>query len=196
MNYLAHLYLAKKNADSYYGNLLGDFQRGIDTRSLPATIQNGLANHILVDKFTDQHKLVKQSQTMFSAKRRRFSGIALDVFYDHLLIKNWSAFSTTPFEAFKTQSYNLLRQHLPSMHQPMQQVVEKLITGDWFSHYQTLDGTTQAIDNIANRIRFKNEFKGVGKELTQHYCELEQLFLMYFPELINHVADHSPENQN
>ncbi|MCG7549975.1 ACP phosphodiesterase [Pseudoalteromonas sp. Of7M-16] len=196
MNYLAHLYLAKKNADSYYGNLLGDFQRGIDTRSLPATVQNGLANHILVDKFTDQHTLVKQSQTLFSTKRRRFSGIALDVFYDHLLIKNWNEFSALPFETFKTQSYSLLEQRLPTMHQSMQQVVEKLITGDWFSSYQTLDGTIRAIDNIANRVRFKNEFKGIGEELTQHYDELEQLFLLYFPELINHVANHGLENQN
>ncbi|ESP93174.1 ACP phosphodiesterase [Pseudoalteromonas luteoviolacea] len=196
MNYLAHLYLAKKNADSYYGNLLGDFQRGIDTRSLPATVQNGLANHILVDKFTDQHTLVKQSQTLFSAKRRRFSGIALDVFYDHLLIKNWNEFSALPFETFKTQSYSLLEQRLPTMHQSMQQVVDKLITGDWFSSYQTLDGTIRAIDNIANRVRFKHEFKGIGEELTQHYDELEQLFLLYFPELINHVANHGLENQN
>nr|WP_275447039.1 acyl carrier protein phosphodiesterase [Pseudoalteromonas sp. Of7M-16] len=190
------MYLAKKNADSYYGNLLGDFQRGIDTRSLPATVQNGLANHILVDKFTDQHTLVKQSQTLFSTKRRRFSGIALDVFYDHLLIKNWNEFSALPFETFKTQSYSLLEQRLPTMHQSMQQVVEKLITGDWFSSYQTLDGTIRAIDNIANRVRFKNEFKGIGEELTQHYDELEQLFLLYFPELINHVANHGLENQN
>jgi len=53
MNYLAHLYLAQPNADSYYGNLLGDFGGKKLAKLLPSPIRLGLENHYLVDKFTD-----------------------------------------------------------------------------------------------------------------------------------------------
>ena len=32
MNYLAHLFLARPTADSQFGNLLGDFRRGVDIK--------------------------------------------------------------------------------------------------------------------------------------------------------------------
>ena len=79
MNYLAHLALAQPNHHSLVGNLLGDFCKGVPLNSLPTTILAGLANHRAVDSFTDQHPLVRQSRLLFSAQRRRFAGIALDV---------------------------------------------------------------------------------------------------------------------
>ncbi|AOT08591.1 ACP phosphodiesterase [Pseudoalteromonas luteoviolacea] len=195
MNYLAHLFLAKGNAQSYHGNLLGDFQRGLETTTLPQSIKSALDNHILVDKFTDSHPLVKQSKLLFSDKRRRFSGIALDVLYDHLLIKHWTQFSSTSFEAFKENSYLLLNQQLPAMHLPMQRVVENLITNDWFAQYCTLNGTQQALDNIVKRVRFKNEFSGIGVEVAENLDQLETSFLCFFPELIDHINKHGPEQE-
>ncbi|KZN54674.1 hypothetical protein N474_17880 [Pseudoalteromonas luteoviolacea CPMOR-2] len=188
MNYLAHLYLAQNNADSYFGNLLGDFQKGLDVNSLNFSVRNGLANHILVDKFTDGHDAVRYSKSLFSAKRRRFSGVALDVLYDHLLIINWHKFSQEKFESFKNRSYYLLQQNLTQMPLKMRSVMNNVITNDWFAHYQSLQGTTQALDNISKRIRFENQFAGVGEEIEANLDELETLFLIFFPELLEHVS--------
>ena len=71
MNYLAHLYLAQTNADSYYGNLLGDFGGKKLAKFLPTPIKLGLDNHYLVDKFTDSHAEIKQTKRLFSNKRKR-----------------------------------------------------------------------------------------------------------------------------
>ncbi|KZN36436.1 hypothetical protein N480_17205 [Pseudoalteromonas luteoviolacea S2607] len=187
MNYLAHLFLAQDNADSYFGNLLGDFQKGLDTSLLNCHVKSGLANHILVDKFTDQHDAVRHSRSLFSPKRKRFSGVALDVLYDHLLIKNWHLFTPVQFELFKQHSYQLLQQNLNNMPLGMQHVVGNIINHDWFAHYQSLHGTTQALDNISKRIRFNNQFMGIGEEIEDNFNELEQLFLSFFPELMEHV---------
>ncbi|KID56686.1 ACP phosphodiesterase [Pseudoalteromonas luteoviolacea] len=196
MNYLAHLFLAKETAQSYHGNLLGDFQRGIDTATLSPSMKNALDNHVLVDKFTDFHPLVKQSKSLFSHKRRRFSGIALDVLYDHLLIKHWTQFSPTSFHEFKVHSYQLLNQQLPMMHLPMQHVIKNLITNDWFEQYCTLIGTQQALSNIVKRVRFKNEFSGIEVEIADNLEQLEASFLCFFPELIEHIAQYGPENEH
>ena len=50
MNYLAHLFLARPTADSHFGNLLGDFRRGVDISRYGRAVQLGLKNHYEVDK--------------------------------------------------------------------------------------------------------------------------------------------------
>ena len=48
-------YLAQPNADSYFGNLLGDFGGTRHVKNLPLTVKKALDNHYLVDKFIDNH---------------------------------------------------------------------------------------------------------------------------------------------
>ena len=75
----------------------------------------------------------------------------------------------------------------------MQQVMIKVTTNDWFNEYKTLNGTGLALDNIAARIRFKNQFSGCIEDITTHYPKLEEIFLNFFPELIAHVEMNSIE---
>ncbi len=187
MNYLAHLFLAQPNADSHFGNLLGDFGGKTHAQDLSIAVKLGLDNHYLVDKFTDSHNDVKQAKDFFSAKRRRFSGIALDVLFDHFLIRHWSQFSETPLARFKQNSYALLNENLSFMPSKMQQVVTNMTKNDWFKEYETIEGIGIALDNIAKRIRFTNQFSGSIEDINNNYLQLEKVFLAFFPELINHV---------
>lgn len=193
MNYLAHLFLARPNADSYLGNLLGDFSRGIDPGLYPDAVRAGLANHRLVDKFTDAHPLVKRARQRFSPARRRFAGIALDVVFDHLLIRHWSAFSEMDFEYFCHIAYQRLASRQPLMPPRMQRVVGSMIEQHWFAHYRALDGVGEALDHIARRIRFDNSFAGCLQDIEAHYGQLEQDFMQFFPALREHVQQHGPE---
>lgn len=193
MNYLAHLYLAQPNADSHFGNLLGDFGGKLHAKHLPTSVQHGLENHYLVDKFTDSHFAVKQAKHFFSPQRRRFSGIALDVLFDHFLIRHWSQFNETPLAQFKQNSYALLRENISFMPSRMQQVVTRMTQNDWFKKYETIEGIGFALDNIAKRIRFANQFSGSIEDINRNYTELEAVFLTFFPELIEHVNIHGTE---
>ncbi|WP_350623925.1 ACP phosphodiesterase, partial [Pseudoalteromonas sp. 24-MNA-CIBAN-0067] len=49
-------------------------------------------------------------------------------------------------------------------------------------------------DNIANRIRFTNNFAGAADDITRNYDELEAVFLAFFPELIKHVSEFDLES--
>ena len=195
MNYLAHLYLAQPNADSHFGNLLGDFGGKIHSPLLSTSVKQGLENHYLVDRFTDSHIAVKQAKGYFSPQRRRFAGIALDVLFDHFLIRHWSRFHETPLSQFKQSSYALLNENLAYMPSKMQQVVTRMTQNDWFNEYETLEGIGFALDNIAKRIRFANQFSGSIEDINRHYAELEAVFLAFFPELIEHVNQHGLETK-
>ncbi|WP_338363608.1 ACP phosphodiesterase [uncultured Pseudoalteromonas sp.] len=193
MNYLAHLYLAKPTADSHFGNLLGDFGGRRYAQHLPSSVKNALENHYLVDKFTDSHPLVKEAKQYFSPERKRFAGVAIDVLFDHFLIRHWQHFNKLPLNDFKRSSYALLNDRIAVMPPRMQHVVTSMTKNDWFKEYETIEGVGLALDNIAKRIRFTNNFAGTAEDITQNYHELEAIFLAFFPKLIEHVNEHALE---
>ncbi len=196
MNYLAHLYFAQPNADSHMGNLLGDFRKGAQLDTYSQRIKLGLQNHYLVDKFTDSHPLIKQAKQLFKKEHRRFSGIAIDVLFDHFLIAYWSTYqlkSDVTFNKFKTQSYHYLLVNKSIMPERMQRVVTYMTTDDWFEQYRELDGIARALINIAKRIRFDNDFHHIVDDVYLHYQTLDQIFHQFFPDLAAHVEQSSPE---
>ena len=75
----------------------------------------------------------------------------------------------------------------------MQQTVRNMTKNDWFKEYETLTGIGLALDNIAKRIRFTNNFSGAVEDIHRHYSELNTLFLAFFPQLINHVNQYALE---
>ncbi|WP_105265593.1 acyl carrier protein phosphodiesterase [Pseudoalteromonas sp. T1lg76] len=196
MNYLAHLYLAQPTADSHFGNLLGDFRRGLVHQQWPKAVQLGLENHLLVDRFTDKHSSVRAATSLFSPQRRRFAPVALDVLFDHLLIRHWQDFTSNEFNDFCQQSYQLLNTRTELMPERMQHVVGKMCEQNWFATYAELDGVALALDRIASRIRFRNDFTGAIEDIERHFDAFEAHFLAFFPELITHVQTHNLELVN
>ena len=193
MNYLAHLHLSKPHGESRFGNLLGDFMRGVQPQDYSLPIQAGLANHRLVDKFTDQHPQVIQAKQLFSAQRRRFAGIIIDVSFDHFLIKHWQQFSDQPFAVFEQSVYEQLEALLPRMPAAMQRMIGSMVSHRWLGTYADLSGTARALDNTAARIRFKHNFDNSIEEVQQHYAALEVHFLDFYPQLQEHVQMHRLE---
>lgn len=187
MNHLAHLFLAQPTVPSRIGNLLGDFARGVSTETLSPAVLAGLRNHWAVDAYTDQHPEVRASKTLFSRQRRRFAGIALDVLYDHFLITHWQRFACVPHEDFVATAYDDLRDGADLMPAQMEKVVGRMIRHDWFSAYADLEQIGFALDRVAERIRFRNDFGGMITEIKTHHDALEAHFLRFLPDLIGHV---------
>mgnify|MGYP000548355435 CR=1 FL=1 len=113
MNHLAHVFLAPDSPEARVGSILGDFTRGVDLSTLPDPVKQGVRHHRAVDSFTDQHPDVLASKQVFSRQRRRFAGVALDILYDHFLLKHWDRFSEIEQEAFIRGIYNELQQKEP-----------------------------------------------------------------------------------
>ncbi|MCT6699242.1 ACP phosphodiesterase [Rheinheimera sp. 4Y26] len=183
MNYLAHLYFADNNTESRIGNLLGDFCRGVDLTALSPATKAGLMQHRAIDRFTDAAPEVHAAKLLFAAKRRRFAGVALDVLFDHYLIKHWPVFHPEPFLLYKSRLYQQLWQDRALMPERMATTISYLVPQDWFGSYASLEGIGQALDRIAGRLRFANEFSGVISDFTAYQPQFEQLFLQFFPKL-------------
>ncbi len=187
MNYLAHLYLSRPTVPSRVGNLLGDYRRGTLGEPLSPAVRRGLENHHAVDAFTDRHPLVREARGRFSARRRRFAGIALDVLFDHFLIRHWERFATTALDDWIDRLYRDLRAGRPLMPAAMGEATERMVRRDLFRAYGELETVGHVLDRLAARIRFENRFHGVIGEIRDQEQELEAVFLEFFPQLVRHI---------
>lgn len=184
MNHLAHTFLAPDSPEARVGSILGDFTRGVDINALPDKVALGVRHHLAVDVYTDKHPEVLASKRLFSRERRRFAGVALDILYDHFLLRHWRAFSDLDQNAFVRQTYRDLQRHEAVMPPTMVKVTRRMVAHDWFGAYQDLDNIGYALDRVAGRVRFRNGFAGIIEEIRDQEAELERHFLAFFPELM------------
>ncbi len=189
MNHLAHVFLAPDSPEARVGSILGDFTRGIDVSLLPVPVQQGIRHHRAVDSFTDQHPEVLASKAVFSRQRRRFAGVALDILYDHYLLRHWQRFSQTDRGIFVEGIYHELQRNEHLMPEKMAQVTRRMVEYDWFGAYRDLESIGYALDRVAGRIRFANKFTGMIDEIRANDVELEKRFLRFFPDLQSFAGD-------
>ncbi len=190
MNHFAHLVLAQPTLESTVGNLLGDFARGVDQRTLPPAVRAGLHNHRAVDRYTDQHPLVREMRRRFSPQRRRFAGIALDIYFDHLLINYWEQLEHRQLDPLIETFYRRMstgRSLMPN--ENMRQVTRRMVDYDWFGSYREIAAVADALDRVARRIRFANAFDNSIEELLRNETEIRAGFLEFYPELRRHVDE-------
>lgn len=186
MNYLAHVFLAQNTPDSRLGNLMGDFVKGNLERyrdCYPTGILQGLRTHRLVDEFTDQHPLFRQSRDRVRHELGLYAGIAIDIFYDHFLSCHWSRFCARSRLDFITEIYILLESQCDHLPAKLQAIVPYIIQEDWLNRYQDLAGINYTFTRLHRRIKRENPLHQAPQILQQHYSELEADFLQFFPEL-------------
>ena len=194
MNHFAHLVLGQATVESTVGNLLGDFARGLDQQQLTPAIMAGLQNHRAVDRFTDNHPLVREMKPGFSPQRRRFAGIALDIYFDHLLIVHWDRFEQRNLEDLIAGFYRRMSEGRALMPgQNMRRVTMRMIEYDWFGSYRELDAIAESLDHVAARIRFTNQFNNSIVDLQRNHKMIRDGFFEFFPQLQQHVKEQALE---
>ncbi|MBE0485491.1 ACP phosphodiesterase [Marinobacter sp.] len=188
MNHLAHTFLAPDSPEARVGSILGDFCRGVRLTELPERVLLGVRHHRAVDAFTDQHREVLASKQLFSSQRRRFAGVALDILYDHYLLRHWYRFSPADHRGFVCGVYRELTNHERVMPTAMVNVTRRMVQHDWFGAYEDFENIGYALDRVASRIRFANQFAGIIEEIRANDEQLEARFLRFFPELLAFAA--------
>jgi len=194
MNHFAHLVLSQATVESTVGNLLGDFARGVDVTALPAPVHAGLLNHRAVDRFTDSHPLVLEMKRCFSRRRRRFAGIALDIYFDHLLLTHWEHFEKRGLDELIADFYRRMAVGRSLMPGPeMRRVTRRMIDYDWFGSYRDADAIAESLDRVAARIRFANDFNNAIEDLQRHHQVIRDGFFELYPQLQQHIGEQGSE---
>ena len=101
MNFLSHLLLAGDDEGLRLGAILGDFVRGKQVlASFPPGVGLGIELHRHIDQFVDALPEVVNLRRQFNSPFRRYSGIIIDLAYDHELAIRWRKYSEISIEDF------------------------------------------------------------------------------------------------
>ena len=188
MNWLAHLYLSKPSDEYRLGNLLPDFARPSEYRHLQPEILAGVACHNLIDSFTDSHPVVRQSVNRLSPKYRRFGGIVIDVFYDHLLTAECDRLGAPPLNEFTARVHNGIAAFYPLLPPEVSARFVQVREAGILDSYRSLDGVELALSRISHRLRGDVNLASAVEDLRRNYDLLQDDYKMLFPELRERVA--------
>lgn len=184
MNYLAHLYLSGDDPQVQLGNFIGDFVRGRKPElEYPAKIAVGIHLHRLIDAFTDSHAVVRESKMRLRPVYRHYSGVIVDIFYDHFLACNWNKHHSEPLSDF-AQGFYLLADtesaHLPQKARYMLPFMKK---NDWLTNYSQIEGIDKVLGGMARRTPYESGMEKASGDLVRHYESFEKEFFEFMPQL-------------
>ena len=108
MNFLAHALLAGDAPALIVGGVIGDWIKGPLPGALPDDLAKGVALHRAIDSYAESNPAFCRSRSRVSADRRRYAGVLVDVFYDHLLARNWVAIHNRPLDEYCAGVYRLI----------------------------------------------------------------------------------------
>lgn len=194
MNFLAHLLLSDDDPGVRTGNMIADFVKGKDAVArLPAAVQIGVRQHRLVDAFTDRHPMVQRSITRISRDWGWFSGIIVDVYYDHLLAREWADFATEPLRKFADRMYETVRSGTEWLDPRGRWFLDRFITDDRLARYATADGMRDTLFRLSQRIAERMPARAVRLDgamplLAEVDGELNADFREFFPEVRAYAA--------
>ena len=199
MNFLAHIYLSGDDDDIKIGNFVGDFVKGrlnkLTNAQYTEMVIKGMALHREIDFFTDNHPVVRQSIDRLQPKYHKFSGIVVDMFYDHILAKNFNQYSEISLEKYAQNFYNLLAERKAEIPEPMERMVKSMVSRNWFVGYNTCEGIEWALTGISKRLSFVSGIENATEELRKDYDLYEMEFQAFFPEIIRHCNDFNTNDR-
>jgi acyl carrier protein phosphodiesterase len=194
MNFLAHLYLSGENPKILVGNFMGDFVKGkIALQNFEPAIIKGIELHRSIDEFTDSHPVVTKSKNRLRPKYRHYSGVIVDVFYDHFLASDWTAYSDVPLEKFATQSYATLQSFASILPNELTHMMPYMINGNWLVSYQQTAGIHRALSGMARRTPYTSKMDEAVNDLNLYYEDFKLEFHEFFPQLKTFCDDFLTE---
>jgi acyl carrier protein phosphodiesterase len=190
MNYLAHIYLSGENDLVKIGNFIADGIHGKHFDNFPLDIQKGITLHRFIDTYTDAHPVFRESTKRLHANYHHYSGIIVDIIYDHFLAKNWSDYSDEKLDHFINRFYNSLNDNFESLTPRTQQFMPYMISQNWLLSYQTIEGIetilTQMDARMKRRSNQNTDMRFAVAELQLYYSEFETEFSTFFRDISVH----------
>lgn len=189
MNFLAHIYLSGNNDMLKIGNFMADSIRGHHYLDYPDDIRKGILLHRYIDTFTDAHPIYRKSKHRLHEKYGHYSGVIMDIVYDHYLAKNWSKYSNEKLEDYADNFYKLLQNNYGLLTEKIQKMMPSMIARNWLVSYASLDGLEMILFQMDYRTKHRVHMQEAIVEVKQFYGEFEEEFTLYFEELQQHCKE-------
>ncbi len=184
MNYLAHIYLSGEDELLQLGNFFADAIKGKSYLNFPEQIQNGVILHRQIDTFCDNHPIVLQSKRRLYDTHHLFSGVVVDIFYDHFLCKKFDKYATISLSQFTNRFYKMLLRNFFILPPRFKEIYPIMIAQNWLTAYADFTKLDRIFKQMATRSKFESNMEQAVESLQKNYALFEEEFDQFFPELI------------
>ena len=192
MNFLGHLLLSGNNHELMLTNLYGDYVKGSYKNKFPSCIVKGIKLHRDIDFFTDNHEEVKSLRLKLYKSLPRVAGIAIDIYFDHFLVKNWEQFQPKPLNRFLSEFYlekdgiikKIETQYDFKFHPHFLYLLNRLHKEKWIQEYINFNGLNFAFNGLSKRITFNNDLDKATPVLKENYDEIERVFFSFINDAV------------
>ena len=188
MNFLAHIFLSEGDKEVTIGNFIADSIKGKKYLQYPKEIQKGILLHRAIDTFTDSHPIVRKSTARLFKNYSHYSGVIVDIYYDHFLASNWKRYSSIPLEVFIADFYILLKENEKILPDSVQSFLPYMIMENWLLSYSTISGIGRILYQMNRRTKNIVQMDKAVEDLRNGYEEFAGEFELFFPELQDYSA--------
>lgn len=160
MNFLAHALLAGDDPALRVGGVVGDWIKGALPGALPFDLARGVALHRAIDSHAETHPAFCTSRTRISSSRRRYAGVLVDIFYDHLLAREWARHHAQPLRAFCQDIYSQIENRMGDLPEAAHPALRMMAREDWLSSYANIESIADVLARMSRRARQPNPLQG------------------------------------
>lgn len=194
MNFLGHLFFSNNNPELMYANLQGDYIKGKDFSMYAEIVQEGVVLHRTIDNFIDTHPAVRELLHELYPHLPKISGIAVDLYFDHLLAKNWKQFHPMPLRQFIDEFYAFKPKFSDDFSPEFNFMLSKMKEFDWLYQYQFLDGLQKACTGLSRRISFENNLHEAATVYQKKEKEIERAFQLFMQDALPFYENYFKKN--
>lgn len=196
MNYLAHAYLSFGDPKVLIGNFIGDFVRGDIENTYEKGIVVGIKLHWEIDKYTDNHPVVKEAQSILRPEYGRYSTVITDMYFDYFLGRYWKNYSAKPITEFADDVYAVIEENQEILPEKFLKTFGYMKFYNWLTGYGDLDGIRRALTGMSKRTTFNSKMETAHLFLDQHHEYLKVHFGDFFEDLVSHSKKTLAELQS
>ncbi|MEE4298718.1 MAG: ACP phosphodiesterase [Pseudomonadales bacterium] len=185
MNHLAHLLLSGPDPALRAGGFLGDFVRGRLGGRFPERVEAGIRLHRFVDVYTDAHPVVREMVDLFPPQQRRWAPVALDVWFDHLLARDFEVHAGEALAPFARRACADLERHAPLMDDAARGFLARLVEAALLERYAARETVTGVLRRLARRSHRTGSLQALDASLDT----LAEPIAARFPALLEDLLE-------
>ena len=183
MNYLAHIFLSGDDRRVQIGNFVGDAVKGRTYENYPSGFREGILLHREIDDYTDHHLVVREAIDMLRGDFGRYSGVLTDIYFDHLLARDFRRYSGRSLRWFACGFYGALVLNYRHLPERFKGFLWHFILTNRLVRYASLSGIKRSLEIM---VEYKN--LGVDPEAAIVFFErnqdrLQELFDRFLPDV-------------
>ena len=193
MNFLGHLYFSSDLPQLQYANLFGDFVRGRNFDQYSDVIQKGIKLHRAIDSYIDNHPDVKELMHSLYESLPKITGIAVDLYFDHLLARNWSDFHPKDLDEFIEEFYQVKLENEHMYSDDFLFMISRMKSYRWLNQYKNDEGLVKMCEGLSKRVSFENKLPEAPMIFKKNEEHITKVFRKYMDDAIPYFKKFTAE---